>query len=211
MSLSQTGTDRAVGEVISAGRLAASRNWIPATSGNFSVRIDAARIAITRSGVDKGQLTPADVLIQPLADPLLPGSSAEAPLHVRLYRDDPGIGAVFHVHSLRATVISRAHCAAGALCMTGWELQKAFTGVMSHMTSVEVPIFDNDQDTPALASQIATRLTSPARSGGSLAPGYLLAGHGLYAWGRSTSEAHRHLEAFETLFHQIMTLKAYQP
>jgi methylthioribulose-1-phosphate dehydratase len=27
--------------------------------------------------------------------------------------------------------------------------------------------------------------------------GYLIAGHGLYAWGRDLAEARRHLEAFE--------------
>ena len=27
--------------------------------------------------------------------------------------------------------------------------------------------------------------------------GYLIAGHGLYAWGRDISEARRHLDAFE--------------
>ncbi len=40
--------------VIEAGRHARGRGWVPATSGNFSVRIDEAHIAITRSGVDKG-------------------------------------------------------------------------------------------------------------------------------------------------------------
>jgi len=33
-----------------------------------------------------------------------------------------------------------------------------------------------------------------------VAPGYLLAGHGLYAWGATMREALRHAEAFEFLF-----------
>jgi len=51
-----SGVDVAVDAVIAAGRYASARHWVPATSGNFSVRVDDARIAITRSGVDKGAL-----------------------------------------------------------------------------------------------------------------------------------------------------------
>ena len=32
-----------------------------------------------------------------------------------------------------------------------------------------------------------------------LSPGYVIAGHGLYAWGTSPAEAWRHTEALETL------------
>jgi methylthioribulose-1-phosphate dehydratase len=31
-------------------------------------------------------------------------------------------------------------------------------------------------------------------------PGFLIRGHGLYAWGRDVSEARRHIEGFEFLF-----------
>jgi methylthioribulose-1-phosphate dehydratase len=204
-------SEPAVAAVIAAGRTAATRNWIPATSGNFSVRIDATHVAITRSGVDKGALMPEDVLIQSLHEPLLPNSSAEAPLHVERYRNDRDVGAIFHVHSHHATVIAQAHADMGGVRLTGWELQKAFSGVASHEAIVEVPVFGNDQDVPALAGRVTGRLAVPPEPGVRRAPGYLLAGHGLYAWGRHAQEAHRHLEAFECLFRQIITLKAYQP
>ena len=42
-------------------------------------------------------------------------------------------------------------------------------------------------------------LNMPEMSGIEL-HGYLVAGHGLYAWGRNMKEAHRHVEAFEFLF-----------
>jgi len=201
----------AVSAVIEAGRAAAARGWVPATSGNFSVRVDAERIAVTRSGVDKGALTQGDVWLQPLAEPLLPGSSAEAALHVRLYRDAPEIGAIFHVHSPAATVLARAHADDGALNIEGWELQKALRGVGSHEETIEAPIFVNDQNVPALAERVAERLRAPARPNARRAPGYLLAGHGLYAWGRDAAEAWRHLEALETLFQQILSYRSYRP
>jgi len=200
----------AIAEVIAAGRAAALRHWVPATSGNFSVRIDDHRVAITRSGVDKGALTGADILIQPLDAPLLPRSSAEAWLHVALYRRDPAIGAIFHVHAPASTVLSRI-AGPGGLRLTGWELQKAIAGITSHEQSIEVPVFANDQDIDRLADLVEARLAAPIAGDARLAPGYLLAGHGLYAWGASPKEAARHLEALETLFEFELSYRRFTP
>jgi len=199
----------AIAAVIKAGRDAASRGWAPATSGNFSVRIDADEIAITRSGVDKGALVPADILIQSLRDPLLPGSSAEARLHTSRYLANPHTGAIFHTHGLNSTVLGKAHEKSRGLTLTGWELQKAFAGVRTHEAAIEVPIFANDQDVDALAERVEARLTQTAAAGTIRAPGYLISGHGLYAFGASPAEAARHLEAFETLFAQLLAYKSY--
>jgi methylthioribulose-1-phosphate dehydratase len=209
--IEQDETETAVAAVIAAGRNASARHWVPATSGNFSVRIDDNRIAITRSGVDKGALTAGDVLIQTLDAPLLPGSSAEAALHIRQYLDSPETGAIFHIHGPYSTVIGQIHLAEGVVQLGGWELQKAFSGVSTHETIVEIPIFANDQDVDALSVRVSARLSQPARAGCSRAPGYLLAGHGLYAWGHTPRDAMRHLDAFEALFNQNMMLRSFRP
>jgi methylthioribulose-1-phosphate dehydratase len=201
---------KAVEAVIQAGRFAAGRGWVPATSGNFSARIDPGRIAITRSGREKGSLAPGDICALTLAEPLPSGISAEAPLHVALYSKMPGIGAVFHVHSPAAAVISRLHANAPFLRLQGWELQKAFTGVASHEAAVEVPIFANDQDTVALARRIEAVLFEEILDT-TRAPGYLLAGHGLYAWGATPAEASRHLEAFDALFGLELEMMRVKP
>jgi methylthioribulose-1-phosphate dehydratase len=200
-----------IAAVIEAGRAASARYWVPATSGNFSVRANPRLIAITRSGVDKGALQSADILAQRIDEPLQPGSSAEAGLHVRLYLDNPEIGAIFHVHSPAATVLGRAHAGDGAILIEGWELQKALRGVRSHEQVVEAPVFANDQNVPELAERVAAALGQPARPNVLRAPGYLLAGHGLYAWGSDSAEAWRHLEALETLFQQISNFRSYRP
>ena len=83
------------------------------------------------------------------------------------------------------------------LRLEGWELQKALSGIRSHETAVDVPVFANDQDTARLAAAATRRFAEPGNS--RLAPGYLIAGHGLYAWGTSLEEAWRHTEALETL------------
>lgn len=188
--------ERAVEAVIEAGRRAAARGWVPATSGNFSARIDENTIAITRSGTDKGALARSDILVVDLDAPDA-RASAEAPLHYALYRSLPALAAVNHVHSPAASVLSR-NLPEGALTLEGWELQKAFAGVRSHETVVEVPVFRNDQDTVRLAAAASARLAEAGKNA-TLAPGYLIGGHGLYAWGNSPAEAWRHTEALETL------------
>ena len=84
----------------------AARGWVPATSGNFSLRAGRDACLVTRSGLDKGNLGPDDLIAVPLEGALPPGISAEAPLHVERYRSDPSIGAILHIHSIAATVPS---------------------------------------------------------------------------------------------------------
>ncbi|MFO0593263.1 MAG: methylthioribulose 1-phosphate dehydratase [Polyangiaceae bacterium] len=185
--------------VCEMGRFFAARGSVPATSGNFSVRTGPRSAAITRSGVDKGELVPADVLAADIHSPPPEGSSAETALHLRLYCDRPEIQAIVHTHADCAAVISRL---GGDVVLTGWELQKALFGVTSHEASVTVPVFQNDQDVAALAERVAARL-----AGLPGATAYLLAGHGLYAWGRSAEEARRHAVALEHLFSCELTLR----
>jgi methylthioribulose-1-phosphate dehydratase len=120
------------------------------------------------------------------------------------------VNAIFHIHGLYSTVIGRAHAAKEAVRLKGWELQKALAGVTTHEATVEVPVFANDQDVAALSDRVAERLALPASKGRMRAPGYLLAGHGLYAWGKNPKDAARHLEALEVLFQQVITLRSYQ-
>ncbi len=95
--------------------------------------------------------------------------------------------------------------------LSGWELQKALAGVSTHAARVEIPVFANDQDVEALSERIETRLAKAPPEGIFRAPGYLLAGHGLYAFGRSPAEADRHLEALEVLLSQLISYRSYQP
>lgn len=185
--------------VCEMGRFFAARGSVPATSGNFSVRTGPRMAAITRSGVDKGELVPGDVLHVDIDSPPPEGASAETALHLRLYRDRSEIQAIVHTHADSAAVISRL---SGDVVLTGWELQKALCGVASHEASVTIPVFPNDQDVPALSERVAARLA--AMPG---ATAYLLAGHGLYTWGRTVTEAKRHAVALEHLFSCELSLR----
>lgn len=187
---------RAANEIIAAGVELAQRGQVPATSGNFSCRVDDRYIAVTASGADKGNLTDNDVLLYDLeADtPAIPGtSSAETPLHTNLYRINPSIGAVLHTHSRNATLVSMLLGDADKFTLTNYELLKAFRGFTSHTDKAEIPLFANDQDMGRLSALVEARLKKNFKG----VIGYLLAGHGLYTWGENMTEARRHIEALE--------------
>ncbi|HET6632348.1 MAG TPA: methylthioribulose 1-phosphate dehydratase [Rhodanobacteraceae bacterium] len=176
----------------------AARGWTPATSSNFSLRIDQHSAAITRSGRDKGRLVPDDIMRVTLDGRALPGDtavpSAEAPLHGQIYRRMPQVEAVLHTHSRVQTVASRLFAAAGELHLQGWELQKAIAGTNSHERTLALPVFANSQSMAEL-----TRAVDDWVDAGKPLHAYLIAGHGIYTWGSSIDEARRHLEALEFL------------
>jgi methylthioribulose-1-phosphate dehydratase len=174
-----------------------ARGWVPATSGNFSVRQDA-RIHITPSGLDKGTLQVADLLEvneegQPLAGNGKP--SAETALHLVLYRERADAGAILHVHSVWNTLISGRYAGTPYVPIEGYEILKGLSGVSTHDHRERVPILENTQDYSVLSRQLADALALYP-----LAHGVLLSRHGLYTWGQSVAEARRHLEALEFLF-----------
>lgn len=192
-------------QIIEAGRFLYGRGWSPATSSNYSVRLSASEALLTVSGKHKGELGADDVLATDLQGRSLEAGkrpSAETLLHTQLYSWKPEIGAVLHTHSVNATVLSRL-CLADSLVFADYELQKAFSGITTHESQVEVPIFDNDQDIARLAAKVQPWLeTHPD------CVGYLIRGHGLYTWGAQMSDALRQIEAFEFLFECELKVRA---
>ncbi|WP_293268522.1 methylthioribulose 1-phosphate dehydratase [Neptunomonas sp.] len=183
--------------IVEAGRWIDAQGWCPATGGNFSARIDAISAWVTASGRHKGELTPYDLLQvdlhgQAINSALKP--SAETLLHTALYELDSDIGAVLHTHSVASTVLSRLEVS-NTLALSGYEMQKSLSGNCTHDATIAVHIFDNTQDMQLLAKRLKnTWAESPLRWG------FLVRGHGLYAWGGDMIEARRHLEGLEFLF-----------
>lgn len=174
----------------------AARGWTPATSSNFSMRIGPQHAAITVSGRDKGQLTTNDFMAidfdgQAVASTQRP--SAETLLHAHLYRRLAEVNCVLHTHSHTQTVASRLYAGAGRVHFEGYELIKAIAGNTTHDATLTLPVLPNTQDMSTLAAQVEALLDAGPLWG------YLIDGHGLYAWGRSHAEACRHLEAFDFL------------
>jgi methylthioribulose-1-phosphate dehydratase len=174
-----------------------SRGWVPATSGNFSIRVNG-RMLVTASGLDKGILTPEGLIEVDVEGRVLAGlgkPSAETALHLVLYRDRPTVGAILHVHTIWNTLLSAHYEATGCVPIEGYELLKGLAGVTTHDYLEQIPILKNSQDYGGLSDQLASALGKYPR-----AHGVLLSRHGLYTWGESVAEARRHLEALEFLF-----------
>ena len=182
-------------QLIAAGHFIDSRGWVPATSGNFSIRLPNGTIAITVSGRHKGRLAIDDIMLIDATAQSLDGKkpSAETLLHTSLYKHYSDIQSILHPHSLNATLISKIFKT--EIVLKDYELLKAFNGIDTHETQLVIPIFGNDQNIARLAGVVEDYLVTHNDC-----YAYIIAGHGLYTWGRSVDETLRYLEALDFLF-----------
>ena len=192
-----------------AGGLAAvargfyARGWLLGTIGNLSavVQREPLRVAMSPSGVDKGELKPEQLLSIDENARIVSAHegkpSDESLLHIRIVKDR-GAGAVLHTHSVWNTILSDQHANEGGVTINGYEMLKGLHGVRTHEHTEFLPIIENSQDMPALAELVgATLKKHPA------AHGFLLRRHGLYSWGQTLSEAKRHIEILEFLLEAL--------
>ena len=179
------------------------RGWLVGTSGNLSavVNREPLRLAMSPSGVDKGELLTEQILMidedarvvsEHAAKP-----SDECPLHLRIVKE-VGAGAVVHTHSIWNTILSDLYSADGGIAIEGYEMLKGLQGVSTHQHSEWLPIIENSQDMLALADSIGDTLRKHKD-----AHGFLLRRHGLYSWGNDLPQAKRHVEIFEFLLEAV--------
>ena len=178
------------------------RGWVLGTSGNFSVvtNSDPLILAITRSGADKGALTPDHILQIDANGGLTSGSgkpSDEARLHLTVVRER-GAGAVLHTHSVWSTLLSDAFVNDSQLIIEGFEMLKGLAGVKTHEHQESLPIIENSQDMKILAGALVEVLERYP-----MCHGVLLRRHGLYTWGKDLTEAKRHVEILEFLLEVV--------
>ena len=201
----------AVDRLRAIGREFHGRGWSLGTSSNYSVVAarEPLELFITVSGKDKSALGSDDFVRVDAAGKPVDGSgrksSAETLLHCLLADFIPSVGAVLHTHSVWSTILSRADLDRGRLRIEGFEMLKGLSWIGTHETVEDVPIFTNSQDMTALAEEIRTRFAAADWSDPARPPfhGFLLAGHGLYTWGRDLDEARRHIEIHEFLFEVV--------
>jgi methylthioribulose-1-phosphate dehydratase len=184
-------------EIVAVGRRLDARGLAPATTGNYSVRLEDGRIAVTVSGRHKGRLVSDDVTQMDIdGRPLgTRQPSAEAALHAGVYRLYEHVHAVLHVHSVASITLTRLLPRGSDVVLEGHETLKILPGVKTHDTRVAIPVFDNSQDMPALAGEMQARLVTLQPAPAAL----LLRGHGMYAWGATVEEAESVVEALELM------------
>jgi methylthioribulose-1-phosphate dehydratase len=187
-------------ELMAIGRRFDGRGWVLGTSGNFSAVVarDPLRLAITRSGTHKGELTPGDILEVDERGIAAEGTaSAESRLHVEIV-SARGAGAVLHTHSIWSTVLSERFAARGGIAIGGYEMLKGLAGIATHDHREWLPILENDQHMARLAAEVRRTL-----DGHPACHGFLLRRHGLYTWGATLAEARRHVEILEFLLESV--------
>ena len=221
-ALDAAGAMAAIDGLIAAARAFHERGWMLGTSGNLSARLDSGPIAadgpviaITGSGASKGALTYPDIAVLPEESrALLPalgaarrGPSAESAIHRTVYERLPEVGAVFHVHTVASTALSRAAVEGGApspVVVEGLEMLKGL-GVSwrDGVLRAELSVLANRADMGALAEEVGALL-----DGGAPLPALLVSGHGLTVWGATIEQARNCLEAAEFICEVLWSERA---
>jgi methylthioribulose-1-phosphate dehydratase len=205
------------------------RGWCEGTGGNFSCVISRSptRLLMAPSGVDKGSVRPEDLLLVDGSGQVIQGegrASAETLLHLAIV-ETTGAGAVLHTHSQAGTLLSGHYGPShrpdpsarregdgpeqvvGHVELMDLEMLKGLEGIQTHATIVKIPVLANDQNLERLSRSALPHLHGAPH-------GLLIAGHGLYAWGKDLPQARRHLEILEFLLEQhwrSMLLQAIAP
>ena len=200
--------------LLEIGRQFYERQWMWGMSGNLSIRLssDPVRFAITPSGINKGHMSVKDLIT--IEDtphpPLSPGRgqggakrtprvrglqpSSETVVHQAVYRALPKAGAVFHVHPIYSTLISRLYGhpkKVRLLKLKGVMMMKGMIGLKE--TNAELAILPNWPDPSKIARDVAAYIRSSPRA----LPAVLVYDHGLTGWGATPDQARNYLEIIE--------------
>jgi L-ribulose-5-phosphate 4-epimerase len=191
------------------------RGLVLYTFGNASgVDRERGLVVIKPSGVEYGELRPADMVVTDLDGKIVDGTlrpSSDLDTHTLLYREFAEIGGVVHTHSEYATSFAQAGMAIPALGTTHADY---FYGPVP----CTAPLSDG-----AIGGKYVheTGLAIVARFGGGTGgataldpmavPACLVAGHAPFVWGKDVHDAAHNavvLEAVARMAYRTLTLKA---
>jgi L-fuculose-phosphate aldolase len=169
-------------ELVRLGKWLYRLGYMPATSGNLSVRLDEERLLVTPTGASKYLLRPSDMIVVDLDGRQLEGgrrATSELGMHLAFYHQREDVQAVIHAHPPVAT----------AFACAGWALDEMICQEAA-MTLGPVP----------LARYATTGTDEVAESIRPLIPAYdtiLLANHGAVACGATLLSAFQKMETLE--------------
>jgi L-fuculose-phosphate aldolase len=156
--------------------------FVAATDGNVSVRLDNGNILTTRSGVNKGDATPRDLIeVTPAGKPA-GGSvrpSTELGMHLFIYRERADVMAVVHAHPPYATGFAVARQPLD---------RPVLPEVVVGLGSIPLAAYATPS-TPEVAASLRPHVRSSCA--------VLLAGHGAVTWGATPEEAYFRMEKVE--------------
>ena len=170
----------------SAGREAWLKGLLSGKNGNLSLRREAERMVITRSGSAKGRLGPGDLLsvaIDALPGAAPEGMSSEGLMHAEIYRRQPRAEAVLHTHPPCLLALSLSRPGRRLLDLPLYEAE-LFAGEMA-----EVPALEPGSLELARAAGHAAKQKRAV----------FMRGHGLVCWGEDLHQALDLAEELESL------------
>jgi methylthioribulose-1-phosphate dehydratase len=178
--------------------------WVSGTGGGISIR-GPGGIYIAPSGVQKERIRPEDVYVldgaqldrcvvaRAPADASLKISECQ-PLFFNAFRERDA-GAVLHSHSLWPVLAARIAVPSGrgALRLRGFEMLKGLRG-KSNLDEVRIPVIPNTPREAELTESMAQAMREHPD-----VDAVIVAGHGIYVWGRSWIEAKTQAECLDWL------------
>ncbi len=96
-------------QVCEIGRALWQRGMVAANDGNISARLPDGTVLCTPTGVSKGFLSPDMLTVVGPDGAVVRGTrrpSTEVLMHLRIYAEDPAVGAVVHAHPVHATAFA---------------------------------------------------------------------------------------------------------
>lgn len=98
-------------EIVHYGRALHERCFVAAMDGNLSVRLQRDRFLVTPTGVSKGAMRPADMVVVDSEGMRISGHrnvTSEIGMHLLIYRMRPDVAAIVHAHPPTATGFAAA-------------------------------------------------------------------------------------------------------
>ncbi|MBN1232130.1 MAG: class II aldolase/adducin family protein [Candidatus Coatesbacteria bacterium] len=104
--------NKAVRDIVSIGKRLYEKGMVASNDGNLSVKINKNEIAITPTGICKGDMAASDILIVDMKSrKVISGKkkiTSEAPMHFSIYEERNDAIAVVHAHPVVATALAVA-------------------------------------------------------------------------------------------------------
>jgi len=180
-------------QIVEIGRRIWQRGYVAANDGNLSVRLDSGRILVTPTGVSKGFLDAADLVVVDPTGRKLSGSleaTSELAMHLFVYERRADVSAVVHAHPPKAT----------GFAVAGVPLAECILPEVI-LTLGQVPLASYaTPSTPEVSQSIETFI-----------PTYnamLLKNHGALALGGDIFEAYYRMETIEHFAEIMLTARA---
>ena len=178
--------ERIIEELVAVCHRVEAKGFVAASDGNISARLPDGNILITPSSLNKGSVTPDDLVEISLRGDRVAGRgtpSSESELHLFIYRHRPDVNAVVHCHPVYATAYAAARIPLS---------ERLFPEVIVGLGKIPLAPY-------------ATPSTSEV--GESIAPfvmssdAVLLANHGAVTYGKDLWDAYFKMEKVEQIAH----------